>query len=665
MATPPQPPNPDDGNEIAIDHSVQGGLQNKSHSTGPGDKKADTCGKDLTNLFSLQYFLVILAIGASLTFATSDYLPNEDCNKSLLESGKPNTYTNSTNCTMANLLEDYMNVYMSILLIIAVGGFVVCTVYHSKIICTGRRNVPKQTEIPYWHYGTIIFGVGALVWFILRLLGDATGGTSFITGDIYNALQIAFILGQIFFVFSVSDVDLESSQLMTVFLMHVAATTCCLWILITVGEAQERKSKLTARCSQTAFATVCVRNYNVPDFYNIQDFGSGSSDSKSSHDELTKIIHRATPFLYPCIAEFCLSASGLILKLWLNQQSQSADHQKPQIADQAAVANPDDNGDDNQLLLRASRQQRTRRCSRLCRYATVFAIIFLPFTLVAIIWHIVDDTNNHNDQNSKFQLPTVLYEVIQVVVISTALITAIIGLISDGKTCDPPANDPPANDPPANDLPANDPPANDPPAGNPAAEQEPQNTKGSHTMVEGALFLISVSGLYFAQCLQLNASLNSKYTNNMLHIPHNKTSCHTMLNLSSAQSFLTAGLAFFQTLFIMQGLTSKVYAGKINQQHTPADGGRNPAGRSKSDDTCICDLTPADRRGTAALVLFICNLTLWISKTYEMSGLYCNPLYSDFYSSWVQLSDVFYPLWIFYHFHSAATCVNIAWNSFK
>ena len=159
-------------------------------------------------------------------------------------------------------------------------------------------------------------------------------------------------------------------------------------------------------------------------------------------------------------------------------------------------------------------------------------------------------------------------------------------------------------------------------------------------MVEGALILISVSGLYFAQCLQFNASLNSEYTNNTLHIPSNKTSCHTMLNLSSAQSFLTECLAFFQTLFIMQGLTRKVHAGEINQQPTPADCKR-----------------------FAACILAICNLNLWISKTYETSGLYCNPLYSNFYSIWVQLSDVFYPLWIFYHFHSAATCVNIAWNT--
>ena len=639
MATPSPPPNSDDGNEI-VDrgHGVQVG---HDRPAGPGDQEAATWGKDCTNLFSLQYFLVILAIGASLTFAASTYLYNDkDYNNMLLESASPNTPNTSKNCTEAKLLEDYLNAYMSFLLIVGVGGFLISTVIHNRIICVGRRNEPKQTEIPYLLYGTILFGVGATVWFLFRALGNTTHNNSLIAGEFYDALEIAFILWQFYFIFTVSDVALKSSQLMTVFLMHVAATNCCLWIRITVGEARERESKLTGRCNQTAFATVCAYNPTVNTYSsNIQDLGSGTSDP-SFQEKVRDIADRAIPFLYPCIAEFCLSASGLILKLWLNQQTQSAD----QAADNGTDDNNDD-GDEDRPLIHPNRQQIKRRCSRLCRYATVFATILFSLTLVAMILHIVFD-----NQNNSFTQPTVIYEVSQVVVISTALITAIIGLISDGlasKTRDPPACDPPARDP--------------------LAEQEPQirdhHTKGSHTMVEGALILISVSGLYFAQCLQLNASLNSKYTNNKLHIPStgpHYITCHTMLNLSSAQSFLTGCLAFFQTLFIMQGLTRKVHDGEINQQHTPADDRGNPA-RNERDH----NLTPADRRGTAALVLFICNLTLWISKTYEMSGLYCNPLYSDFYSIWVQLSDVFYPLWIFYHFHSAATCVNIAWNSFN
>ncbi|XP_062517158.1 uncharacterized protein LOC134192436 [Corticium candelabrum] len=558
----------------------------------------------------------------------------------LLEFASPSTSNTTKNCTEAELLEDYLNVYMSILLIVGVGGFLVSTVIHNRIICVGRRNEPKQTEIPYLLYGTILFGVGATVWFLFRALGNTTHSNSLIAGEFYDALEIAFILWQFYFIFTVSDVALKSSQLMTVFLMHVAATNCCLWIRITVGEAKERESKLTGRCNQTAFTTVCAYNTTVNNYSsNIQDLGSGSSNP-TFQEKVRDIADSAVPFLYPCIAEFCLSASGLILKLWLNQQ--------PQSADQAADNGTDDHNDDSdedRPLIHPNRQQINRRCSRLCRYATVFATILFSLTLVAMILHIVFD-----DQNKSFTQPTVIYEVSQIVVISTALTTAIIGLISDGlasKTRDLPAPDPPASDPPA--------------------EQEPQirdhHTKGSHTMVEGALILISVSGLYFAQCLQLNASLNSKYTNNKLHIPStgpHKISCHTMLRLSSAQSFLTGCLAFFQTLFITQGLTHKIHDGEINQQPTPADDGGNPA-RNERDH----NLTPADRRGTAALVLFICNLTLWMSKTYEMSGLYCNPLYSDFYSSWVQLSDVFYPLWIFYHFHSAATCVNIAWNSFN
>ena len=127
----------------------------------------------------------------------------------LLESGNPNTSTNSTNCKEADLLEDYLNVYMSLLLTVAVGGFVVCMKCHGCIICPGTITRSKQTEICYWLFGTTLFGIGAMLCFLFRLPGDITGGTSFIAGDIYNALQILFILMQLFFVLSVSDVPLK------------------------------------------------------------------------------------------------------------------------------------------------------------------------------------------------------------------------------------------------------------------------------------------------------------------------------------------------------------------------------------------------------------------------------------------------------------------------
>ena len=134
---------------------------------------------------------------------------------------------------------------------------------------------------------------------------------------------------------------------MTVFLMHVAAANCCLWIRITVGEAQERENKLTGRCKQTTFSTVCVHNYTVTGSYNIQDLDSGSSHPQTLHEELRETADKSAPFLYPCIAEFCLSASDLLLKLWLNQEPQSAD----QAADNGNEDNNDDSGDDRQRLI--------------------------------------------------------------------------------------------------------------------------------------------------------------------------------------------------------------------------------------------------------------------------------------------------------------------------
>jgi hypothetical protein len=189
--------------------------------------------------------------------------------------------------------------------------------------------------------------------------------------------------------------------------------------------------------------------------------------------------------------------------------------------------------------------------------------------------------------------------------------------------------------------------------------------------VESFLLMIALAGLYLAQCLHLYASLHTDYINKELQL-HDSPTCNTMRYLSVIESFLIGVLACIQTLFIVQSehsstQTEPMAEGQEGNSGTPSTTQTTDTpinGREDQEGNCrsrSCCPSQKDFVASSALVVSLCNFILWGCKTYELSGYYCNPLYFNFYSSlWVQLTNIFYPLWIFFHFHSGVSCGNIS-----
>jgi hypothetical protein len=158
-------------------------------------------------------------------------------------------------------------------------------------------------------------------------------------------------------------------------------------------------------------------------------------------------------------------------------------------------------------------------------------------------------------------------------------------------------------------------------------------------VVEAALPMISLAGLYLAQGIELTSILDIAYLNNILS-KHHPSSCQHLLNTERLTGFLTVLFGSLQTLFIIGSLGLK----KVRRN---ADND----GKSILDERSTLHLCIK----IVAIVILICNFTLWLIKTFELPGLYCHPFFYKFYgSSWLQLSDIAYPLWIsstFPHLH--------------
>lgn len=129
--------------------------------------------------------------------------------------------------------------------------------------CKRRFNCqPSPPEHPYLLYGTVLFGIVAIFWFLLKLLGNTEKyqSSQYVSGEIYAAFEIFFIPTQIFFLCLHGGGPISDHYyiIKRVFLMHIIATNCCLWFRITVGEASQRQNKVQNVCYETIFQTVCL-----------------------------------------------------------------------------------------------------------------------------------------------------------------------------------------------------------------------------------------------------------------------------------------------------------------------------------------------------------------------------------------------------------------------
>ena len=284
-------------------------------------------------------------------------------------------------------------------------------------------------------------------------------------------------------------------------------------------------------------------------------------------------------------------------------------------------------------------------CSRRCISATVYVASLISLTATSLILKV--DFEEHSDERT-ITAPYILYQISQISVVTLGVIFASLGLWATY-----------------------------------GSNSRPDSKHSSK--VEVTLLVTALAGLYVAQCLHLYASLHTDYVSQELQLRTTPT-CNTMWFLSIVESFLTGVLACIQTLFIVQSLTMEDSLTKKQRQIEPAKNSQTQTEPRKDSATLTESATDSltqtaldsptrtncqvpskkDVLAAAAVTILLCNGILWGCKTYELSGYYCNPMYFNFYSSmWVQLSDIFYPLWIFFHFHSAVSCGDILLETLK
>lgn len=567
--------------------------------------KCQWCTKVCISL-CLQYFLVIFGIGTSFTLGAANYKSENNCSNMQLENS--NTSPWRINCTEGPTLQEYVNFYIALLIVTSLIGFFLITALNGNYLCCGER--PKR--YPYLLAGTLLFGVVAAVWFLLRALGNTEkeGSPQFLSVEMYAVLEVLFIFTQIFFLL-VHGGHSPNNVLVKAFIVHVVATNCCLWFRITASEDSERQSNLPDVCQRTTFEVVCLpRSTSLWQPRNDISFLAAHDNTSSSfRSAVNNIAEKAMPFLYPFIAEFCLCASGLFVKLWLHGTDSVTICPKKNTGS-TSLQTP--RTEERTPLLPTQEEMRSRRCIS----ATAFAALLISVTATCLVLKIVFE--EQPDEHST--VPSILYQASQIAVVTLALIFASLGLYT-------------------------------------TYDYQPRSRPSSERSinVESFLLMIALAGLYLAQCLHLYASLHTDYINKELQL-HDSPTCNTMRYLSVIESFLIGVLACIQTLFIVQSEHSSTQTEPMaeGQQSTTTPGQEGNRGCRS------CRPSKKDLVASSALVVLLCNFILWGCKTYELSGYYCNPLYFNFYSSlWVQLTNIFYPLWIFFHFHSAVSCGNI------
>ena len=606
----------------------------------------------ITSLLSLQYALVIAVIGGSLTIAQ-------------VTSTQDSTFSGLVTCDIEPLQQhaETFNTYLAFTSII--GFFLVCCLPG----CTNGTECERFLRKPdILLMGTFLFGLGSATWFLLRLVSESycLNGNHTEIDMMHSGAQFVFVGLEILFLIAHSNVTFTSNCFSKAFLMHVFATNFCLWFRIVAGEAVEREQHLPLVCNETVTETRCIKR-SVLDILVTPTPPTANGTGFPTH--ILHLVEKSTPFLYPCVAEFCLSASGLLFKKWLfpkNKQRQPNAHGCQYCCLPSLISCPKKclafmkrllpnrgtrqaiNREDSRNSARCSQncccclyeeiqdeendqffhihRRRISYVGQLCVAGGIAFILLIPLAVVSMVF-----VASLTDTDTPLGFP-ILYDASQLVIVSSALVFSTFGIIvlivvftSQGLE-----------------------------------QQQLSNNDSKEMVVEAALLMIPLAGLYLAQGLELTAILDNTYLDKILRVHVNESSaCHHMLNIERSTGFLIVLLASLQTLFIIGALGLKKIRRQRNQNLANSGQTGNEQG---NEQTNIMDEQPSLGLciKIVAIILLICNITLWLFKTFELSGLYCHPLFYRFYDdSWLQLSDIVYPFWIFFHFHSFASCVDI------
>ena len=514
--------------------------------------------------------------------------------------------TNDTAVTYSST-ETANHIFFIILLFLSLVGLF-------SFSCCGHVRKKTSTQSGgYLHYGMVTFGFIAVTWYVTAIVQCAATTTCKQKNQKMNArirlpyltLLALFFMAEIYFVLTHTKAKFITGWKTKLFLLHLLATNYGIWFRASLIEATERSSKMTNICDKTAIQHYCFGNHLT------------NNRGAESASTFSKILDYAEAIASPAIVEFCFSASAIVFNMWLFMDKKKQDTEEQETAHRSRspdgeTAHRRSRSPDGETAHRRSRSQEggtshgspdrrteedTENRAR-CPCINQPLVVFFVFLSAAATILVVIYISIAKDKNT---LPTKLYVAVQLMIATFCIIYSIIGLF--------------------------------------LLKERRGSAVSTHVFIESALLLLSLLGMYIAQVLQLSAILSTT----VIHVlPATNTICQEFLTLYSVNSMMYLVLGLFQSLFVISGLQS-----------------RNMNRRKTNDRETIRPLKTRMLQ-LATLSLLIFNVVLWIFATYEMSGIYCNPLFTKFYGrNWTVLSGVFYPLCIFFHFHSAASCWDI------
>ena len=463
--------------------------------------------------------------------------------------------------------------------------------------CCGHVRKKTSTQSGgYLHYGMVTFGFIAVTWYVTAIVQCAATTTCKQKNQKMNArIRLPYLT--LLALFFMAEIYFVLTHTKAKFITGWKTKLFLLHLLATNYGLWFRTSLIEATERSSKMTNIC--NKTAVQLY---CFGNHSTNNQRNEAASTfsKIVDYAEAIASPAIVEFCFSASAIVFNMWLFMDKKKQDTEEQETANRSR--SPDAHrrsrspeGGTSHGSPDRQTEEDTENRTQ-CPCINLSLVVFFVFLPAAATILVVIYISIATDKNT---LPPKLYVAVQLMIATFCIINSIIGLF--------------------------------------LLKERRGSAVSTHVFIESALLLLSLLGMYIAQVLQLSAILSTTVI-----LPATNTICQDFLTLYSVNSMMYLVLGLFQSLFVISGLQSR----NMNRRQT------NDRETIRPLKTRVLQL--------ATLSLLIFNVVLWIFATYEMSGIYCNPLFTKFYGrNWTVLSGVFYPLCIFFHFHSAASCWDI------
>jgi hypothetical protein len=447
-----------------------------------------------------------------------------------------------------------------------------------------------------WLIGTILFGFGSITWHVINTILSFHLDGSY-RSIFYSGLPCVFVGFEILFIIKHSDVIFTSSVISKFFVVHIFSTNICRYFDLIANVLAERKQHMPLVCNKMITEMNCINQSAM----NGSEFNSLTTNTTSEFSE--EIISRFEKFIslpYICVLEFHIIAGGFLLKKWLETHEMT----RRKVGGETGVI--------YELLT-----TRHWRVSYVWLRRLFFSMT-CSIALLTLFVHGVWQSPEKKSLDTSLRLQT-WYKFFHLGTICIATVYSSLGIIKLSVLFE-------------------------------SRELKQLSRNNYKEMVsEITLLIISLGSVFTYQGLGFMATLIGK-TNIFAIAFKDFFDFYCKVNFEDSVGFLLVLLGLLQTTFIMSTLALKTTVQtKLISNTQPGSEKNNQAGRHFLPSLCIA----------VSSSIFLCNIALGLARILDQSHLYYNHIFYGFKNCWPHFSFVVNSFLIFFHFHSAALCIDI------